>query len=246
MTTIGESALSSVLANDSIIRLIEPHIYSAFSDIDAANAYDTEFGTIYDWIACNPVYNRLIWGYSTKNFASLAQAALTSSKAGNVLDLGCGSLAFAAKTYIQYSDRPCILIDQSLKMLRLAKSRLIKFNGNVPDNMVFLHADALHLPFQQKSFKTIISLNLLHCIDDTKKLLIGLKKLVSEDGKMYFTTLINSDRLADRYIAALARGGKLVSRNIEDLQTVFKQVGMGVKYDINGNMAFIYYGSNAK
>ena len=224
------------------LRLIEPHIYSVLPDIEVTNAYDTEFGNIYDWVACNPVYNRLMWGYSIKSFASLAQDALTSSKTGNVLDLGCGSLAFTAKTYVQYSDRPVVLIDQSLKMLRLARSRLMKLNGKVPDNMVFLHADALQLPFQKESFKTIISLNLLHCIEDTKKLLTGLKGLLAEDGKMYFTTLIKGDRLSDRYLKALADGGKLISRSIEDHQTIFNQLGMSIKYDINGNMAFIYYG----
>jgi ubiquinone/menaquinone biosynthesis C-methylase UbiE len=226
--------------------LIEPHIYSVFSDIEVANAYDTDFGNIYDWVACNPIYNRLIWGYSIENFAFFARGALTSSTTGNVLDLGCGSLAFTAKTYIQYSDRPVFLIDQSLKMLKLAKSRLMKLNGKVPDNMVFLHADALQLPFQQQSFKTIISLNLLHCLDDTKKLLIGLKELLAEDGKMYFTTLIKNNRLADRYLEALAKGGKLVSRNIKDHQAIFNQLGMSIKYDVKGNMAFIYYGSNTK
>ncbi|MBA4368811.1 MAG: hypothetical protein C0403_14385 [Desulfobacterium sp.] len=80
-----------------------------------------------------------------------------------MLDLGCGSLAFTAKTYIQYSERPAILVDQSLKMLRIAKSRLIKINGTVPNNIVFLHADALRLPFYEKSFNTIIAEN-LHCI----------------------------------------------------------------------------------
>ena len=231
-----------MLSKNVDLRLIEPHIYSVFQDIEVSNSYDSPFGNIYDWVACNPLYNRLIWGYSIAKFASLAHDALTSSKNGNVLDLGCGSLAFTAKTYIQYSDRPVVLIDQSLKMLRIAKSRLIKLNGNVPDNMVFLHADALQLPFQQKSFNTIISQNLLHCLDDTKKLLIELKNILSEDGKMYFTTLVKGNRLADRYLKALADGGKLVSRNIEQHRDVFEQLGMSIKYDINGNMAFIYYG----
>jgi ubiquinone/menaquinone biosynthesis C-methylase UbiE len=244
MTTIGESALSAVLVRDSGIRLIEPHVYSVLSDIEVANPYDSSFGYIYDWVACNPLYNRLIWGYSVSRFASLAYDALNSSKNGNVLDLGCGSLAFTAKTYIQYSDRPVVLLDQSLKMLRIAKSRLIKLNGNVPDNMVFLHADALQLPFQAKRFNTIISQNLLHCVDDTMKLLIGLKNVLSEDGRMYFTTLVKGNRLADIYLKALAEEGKLVSRYIEEHQTAFNQLGMSIKYDITGNMAFIYYGTN--
>lgn len=242
MTTIGESILSQVISKGINPRLIEPQIYSVFQDIEVANPYDTGFGYIYDWVACNPLYNRLIWGYSVAKFASLTHDALTSSKKGYVLDLGCGSLAFTAKTYIQYSDRPVVLLDQSLKMLRRAKSRLNKLNDKVPDNMVFLHADALQLPFKSNSFSTIISQNLLHCLDDTKKLLIGLKNVLSENGKMYFTTLVKGNRLADRYLKALANGGKLVSRDIEEHQTAFNQLGMPIKYDINGNMAFIYYG----
>ena len=72
--------------------------------------------------------------------------------------------------------------------------------------------------------------------------MIGLKNVLAEDGKMYFTTLVQGNRLADRYLQALADGGKLVSRNIDQHQDVFEKLGMSIKYDINGNMAFIYYG----
>jgi len=241
MVTLGENGLAELLLDKGSLRLIEPHIYSVFQNIEVANSYDTEFGNIYDWVACNPLYNRLIWGYSITKFASLAHDALTSSKKGYVLDLGCGSLAFTANTYIQYSDRSVILIDQSLKMLRIAKLRLTKLNGKVPDNMIFLHADALALPFRPNSFNTIISLNLLHCLDDIKKLMIGLKNVLSEDGKMYFSTLVKGNRVGDRYLNALGNSGKLVPRNIDKLRAVFDELHMPIKYDLFGNMAFIYY-----
>jgi SAM-dependent methyltransferase len=242
MASIDENDLSMLLLKNVDPRLIEPHIFSVLSDIKVSSTYDTKFGYIYDWVACNPIYNRIMWGYSITIFASIAHDALRSSNMGNVLDLGCGSLAFTAKTYIQYSERPVILVDQSLKMLKIAKSRLIKINGMVPGNMAFLHADALHLPFREKSFDTIISENLLHCLDDTKSLLKGLKNILSEDGKMYFTTLVKANRFTDRYLEALASGGKLVSRNMGDHQATFDQLGMTIKCNINGNLASIYYG----
>ncbi len=77
-------------------------------------------------VACNSIYNCLIWGYSTSKFASLTYDALRSSKEGIILDLGCGSLAFNANIYIQYLKRPVVLLDQSLKLLKIAKSRIIK------------------------------------------------------------------------------------------------------------------------
>ncbi len=241
MATIGEYDLSALLSRDVSLKLIEPDIYSVLSDIEVANRYDSTFGNMYDWVACSALYNRLIWGYSTAKFSSVAHDALTSSNKGNVLDLGCGSLAFTAKTYLQYSDRPVVLMDQSLKMLRIAKSRLKRLNGNVPRNMVFLHADALQLPFLAKSFNTLISQNLLHCLDDTRNLLISLKIVLSEGGKMYFTTLVRSNRLADRYLQALANGGQLVVRNMDQHRAVFEELGMSIRCDINGNMAFVYY-----
>ncbi|MEW6672840.1 MAG: class I SAM-dependent methyltransferase [Thermodesulfobacteriota bacterium] len=241
MTTIGENELSALLLEDVDLRLVEPHIYSVLPDNEAINAYDTRFGYIYDWVACNPLYNRLIWGYSVEIFATIARDALISAAQGNVLDLGCGSLAFTAKTYIQHSERSVVLVDQSLKMLRIAKSRLVKINGIVPDNMVFLHADALRLPFRERTFNSILSENLLHCLDDTKKLLKTLKSILSEDRKMYFTTLIRGNRFADRYLEYLAKDGKLVPRSMQDHQMIFDQLGMPIKFNINGNMASIYY-----
>ena len=92
MATIGEKDLSALLLKNAELRLIELQIYSILSDNEAANPYDTQFGYIYDWVACNPIYNRLIWGYSVQIFATIAHDALRSSKKGNVLDIGGGSL----------------------------------------------------------------------------------------------------------------------------------------------------------
>ncbi len=36
--------------------------------------------------------------------------------------------------------------------------------------------------------------------------------------------------------------GEVVSRDIDQLHTAFDELGMPIKYDINGNLAFIYYG----
>lgn len=239
MPTFNENDLLALLLENTTLRLIEPSIYSILPDNESGNEYDTQFGFIYDLVACNPIYNRLVWGYSVKLFPQIANNALRSTPDGNVLDLGCGSLAFTAKTYSQYTERPVVLADQSLKMLRMAKSRLIKQNGKVPDNLVFLHSDALHLPFQENSFTTIISENLLHCLNDTSILLKQLKNIISTNGKIYFTMLVKSNRLADKYLQALVDSGKLISRTVVDHKETFKQVGLAATYETNGNLLSI-------
>jgi ubiquinone/menaquinone biosynthesis C-methylase UbiE len=240
MATFNESDLLALLLKNTALRLVEPNIYSILPDDEAINEYDTRFGYIYDWVACNRIYNRLIWGYSINIFSQIANDALKSTKQGKVLDLGCGSLAFTANTYSQYSERPVVLVDQSLNMLRIAKSRLIKKSGEVPENLIFLHADALHLPFQDKTFETILCENLLHCIDNTSSLLEQLAKIISEDGKMYFTTLVKNSRFADKYIQALADRGKLVPRTMSDHKEIFDQVRLSIKYETIGSISIIY------
>ena len=239
MPTFNEKNLSALLLENTILRSVEPGIYSVLPDNESGNEYDTQFGFLYDLVACNPIYNRLVWGYSVKLFPKMTAEALWSSPDGNVLDLGCGSLAFTAKEYSKYADRPVVLVDQSLKMLRMAKSRLIELNGNIPENLLFLHSDALKLPFQENAFTTIISENLLHCLDETSILLRQLKNVISEKGKIYFTTLVKSNRLADKYLQALADSGKLISRTAADHEEIFKQVGLVATYETHGNLLLI-------
>lgn len=239
MVKINKNELSAMLLENITLRAVEPNIYSVLPDNESGNEYDSQFGFIYDLVACNPIYNRLIWGYPVKIFSQIASEALHYSHEGYVLDIGCGSLAFTAKIYSEYSERPVILVDQSLKMLRMAKSRLVKQNGKVPGNLVFLHADALKLPFQKHIFATILSENLLHCLNDTSLLLKQLKTVMSENGRMYFTTLVRTNRLADKYLEALADSGKLVSRTVIGHQKIFEQVGLPVKYETTGNILVI-------
>jgi SAM-dependent methyltransferase len=123
MATFTESDLKTLLLKNADLRLVEPNIYSVLPDDETGSEYDTQFGFIYDRIACNRVYNRLVWGYSIKIFSRIAKDAFLSTTEGGVLDLGCGSLAFTGKIICRYSERPVVLVDQSLKMLRIAKSR---------------------------------------------------------------------------------------------------------------------------
>lgn len=186
---IDEKRLSEIIPKDVSLRLVEPHIYSLYSHGENTSSYDRIFGAIYDLVACNRFYNRFVWGYWTTDYHPFCLDALRSSTKGWVLDAGCGSLAFTAKTYINYSGRPVVLLDKSINMLMVAKSRLVKLSGKVPDNMVFLHGDVLQLPFKPKSFGTVISLNLLHVLEDVKKLLQELRNVLMDGGTISLTTL---------------------------------------------------------
>jgi ubiquinone/menaquinone biosynthesis C-methylase UbiE len=239
MVQIDENGLSLLLADGIQLRQVEPSIFSVFPDNKVGNSYDNAFGTFYDLVACNPIYNRLIWGYSTAKFSEFTELALNSSNNGTILDVGCGALAFTAKTYANYNKRPVVLLDQSLKLLKMAKLRLAKIHGAIPENIIFLHADAQQLPFKDASFTTVISLNLLHVLDDISKILSGVKRIKSKNAKYYFTTFVVGNRLADKYMKVWVDKGEMVGRKIEEIQSIFNEFDMPISKEINGNMAFL-------
>ena len=231
-----------IISEDVSLTLVEPDIYSVYPAGASPGAYDSIGASkIYDLVACNRFYNRLMWGYSVKSYATLCQNALASSSDGWVLDLACGSLAFTAKTYTGFSKRPVVFVDQSVKLLRKGKTRLKKLKKIIPENMFFLHADARHLPFKANIFHTIIALNLLHCLGDVKAVLSELKRVLTVNGTSALTTLVQSNRWSNGYLKMLARSGALISREPEDLSAAFDDMEMQVTHEIKGNLAIFKY-----
>ena len=236
---IDEQRLSEILLQDVTLRLVEPHIYSPYGSGENTNPYH-RMGNVYDLVACSRLYNRIVWGYKTDAYHALCLDALRSSKGGWVLDAGCGSLAFTARAYADYTERPVVFLDQSITLLRLAKSRLAKLNGKIPDSMVFLHGDILRLPFKPKSFGTVMALNVLHVLQDARVVVQELRKVLLDGGMLSLTTLIEGGRLADKYLHMLGKAGALVPRTADELFAVFEALGMPIECSIQGNMAFIY------
>ncbi len=234
----AEERLHEVVPDPSALQLIEPNTYSLSSPEAHTNTYDRIFGTVYDLVACNRVYNRLVWGYQVTQYHSLCLEALGSSS-GWVLDAGCGSLAFTARAYLTSAQRPVVLLDQSLSLLRMARERLSRLNGSVPENMVFMHGDVFRLPFRPGSFDSILSLNLLHVLDDPTQALSEMKNALTEGGKIWCTTLIQSARLADWYLDRLAASKLLVPRNAGQVAAFFDATGLEHRETVSGNLAVI-------
>jgi SAM-dependent methyltransferase len=235
--------LQELISEDVCLNLVEPDIYSVYSIGASPGSYDaTGASAIYDLVACNRVYNWLMWGYSIKDYSTLCKDSLASSSEGWVLDLACGSLAFTAEIYANCSNRPVVFLDQSLNLLRKGKSRLEKLKGKIPENIFFLHADALQLPFRENSFRTVILLNLLHCLDDVKTVLQEMKRVLTDGGNSAITTLVQSNRWSNRYLNILAESGALISRNQDELLSAFNDMQMQIAHRIKGNLAIIKYG----
>lgn len=136
--------LEDILLADAEPRQVQPHILSVLPPEGEEADYDSR-AAAYDWVVGSTLYNRLMWGSSPERYRAFVQRALASGT-GSVLDAGAGAVVFTASLYVE-ADRPFILIDRSLGMLRAARDRISELTeGTIPDPVTFLQADVHDLP----------------------------------------------------------------------------------------------------
>lgn len=228
-----------IIAEGHTIRSVEEGIYSVLPDCPHTHLYDGR-AAVYDLVVGTRIYNRVMWGASLLDYVAFARRAVASDSTGALLDAGCGSLLFTAQAYLD-CQRPILACDQSLNMLRRARSRLMKLAGDLPGRVCLLQADLNALPFRPGSFRTALCMNVLHHLADAEGLIAGLKKLLAADGHLYLTSLVMGNRLlGDRYLDALYRRGDFVRpRTSAELETLLAgSFGRGVSYWMRGNMAY--------
>jgi SAM-dependent methyltransferase len=230
--------LRDALADGLAPRLVEDGIYSVLPVQTGPHHYDS-WAALYDVVVGSRPYNRLVWGSSPQAYARFVEEAVGSG-GGPFLEAGCGSLVFSAAAYAR-ADRPLILMDQSLGMLRRARRRLVRMAGRVPARVVLLQADLRALPFRPAAFGTVLSLNVLHLVPDAPAMLRPLARCLAPGGGFYATSLVRSGRgRGDRAMALYHRMGEFAPpRTPTDVAEALAQaVGARPAVHVSGNMAF--------
>lgn len=237
----GGEMISELLLPGVALYSVEPHIYSVYQHSKPIHDYDQAVD-FYDRVIGNSIYNRIFWGYSISEFTDFIRAALASAGSGRVLDAGCGSLVFTAEPYGAYRDRPVVMLDQSIEMLRAAKSRFAKLCTGIPPNIVFLQGDVLDLPFQPQSFSTVVSMSVLHVLDDHRTMLGELTRVWDEaDGNLAVTSLVLGRAIGDRYLRFLRKKeGVADPRTAGEVVAFFSEMGLPTDHYVRGNMMFIH------
>ena len=229
----------AVIAEGESIRLVEEGIYSALPDKAQAHLYDRR-ASVYDLVVGTSFYNRVMWGALLPDYLKFARQAVAAHPTGILLDAGCGSLLFSAAAHLD-CQRPILACDQSLNMLRRARSRLRKLAGSVPERIFLLQADLSNLLFRPASFHTVLCMNVLHHLGDANALISGLKKLLVDGGHLYLTSLVKGHRfIGDHYLDALYRRGDFVQpRTGAELGVLLtRSFGESANYSVQGNMAY--------
>jgi len=229
----------AVIAEGHIIRSVEEGIYSALRDGPHDHLYDRR-AVAYDLVVGTRLYNRVMWGAYRPDYVKFARQSVASHPGGMLLDAGCGSLLFTAAAHLG-CERPILAFDQSLHMLRRARSRLMKLSGSVPERIFLLQADLSALPFRPASFHTVLCMNVLHHLADAGNVITGLKKLLVDGGHLYLTSLVKGNRLiGDHYLDTLFKRGDFVQpRTGAELERLLAtSFGQRASYRVQGNMAF--------
>lgn len=218
----------------------ESNIHTVFEFNQQGGDYDDK-AWFYDRVIGHSLYNRWVWKNRPENYAAFASDAADSGKDW-MLDAGCGTLVFTHEAY-RRAQRPAILLDRSLGMLRRAERRLAGSNGAAA-NILLLQADLRDLPFRDDAFGTILSMGMLHLFDQPETLLAPLTRTLKPGGRFYASALIAETDFGRRYLHMLHRAGEVgAPRRADDLRAICqRQSGLALdRFETIGNMAYMVF-----
>jgi len=100
----------------------------------------------------------------------------------SILEIGCGTGAFAARLLTEHPTAMLVAIDQSARMVELTRERVV-------DARV---ADAMTLPFDDASFDVITAMWMLYHVPDLYAALAQVRRVLRPGG--LFVAVTNGDR----------------------------------------------------
>lgn len=214
-------------------------IFSTLPEEVPSGSYDGR-ARLYDAVVGTMLYNRLLWGASTRNYRAFARYAL-ASETGPFLDAGSGSAVFTDQAYAE-SQRPIILADRSIGMLGAAKKRISVAAGSGQlDRIAFIQADLFDFPFRRSSFSTVLSMGMLHLFENAGELIRELLYSVADGGRLYLTSLVADRVVGRKYLSLLHKMGEVAApRSFQELGTLIEAAteNSRVETRLEGNMAY--------
>ena len=109
---------------------------------------------------------------------------------GTILDVGCGSGDIAIAIASTFPRARIAGMDLSEPMLKFSQSGAEK--AGVADRVSFRKGDAKSMPFEDKSFDVVISLNTFHLIDDPVGMLNEVERVLKPNGLLLVTDIRRS------------------------------------------------------
>ena len=194
----------------------------------------------YDNLTSSAVYNRIMWGNSPKNYARFCQQGLQEHNGRIIADIGCGTLSFTSGVYAKKRPENLFLCDWSYDMLKVGKERL-EPEIEAAEAITFLRADALDMPFNDRSIHSLFCFGFIHILEKPYLLAKELYRILHPDGKLYLTSLCNDRKLSSGYLNFLYKKG-IVAKPMHstDVVKIIKTNGFRLlECRVKGGMAYI-------
>lgn len=237
-TTTPEDGLAHRLRPDAPLRTIEPGLYSVLAERDAGAPYD-RYAAAYDRAVSNATYLRIAWGLAPSDNADFIAQAFASDTEGVILDVAAGSSIDAAASYAD-TQRPTIVIDRSIAMLRRGRERLEARTGTHPEHVFFLQADANDLPLRDGSVTTLLCHGAYHVFPETDRLTAEWRRVLRPGGSAFVSSLVRGRWFGDRYLALLRRSGEIAPPRTRDEFTQRLAAELARPLDVEGVGNFAY------
>jgi len=215
------------------VSFVDDQVWTVLPDSFSA-PYDDK-ARLYEWLVCRNWYNKICWGTVPCDYRQFAAKSIAYGK-GNLLDIGCGGLVHTAAIYSK-TKRNAFLLDNSASMLRLGCRRVT--NGKINNNLFFLQADALDMPFSKNSFDSVVSFGIIHLFEDKASFINEALRILKPGGDFHFSTLVTDRPFSKKYLHALYKR-KEVGMPMSAAQTlaIFKNIN-AISHYMKGSMLFI-------
>jgi ubiquinone/menaquinone biosynthesis C-methylase UbiE len=128
-----------------------------------ANNYDTLLSVRKIWIK---IGCKIIWGFEDAKYANELLTWVPNDFSGKLLDIPTGTALFTVNKYVGIKNANIICMDYSQDMLAKAKE---KFKQYGLDNIECMQGDVENLPFEDKTFDMVLSMNGFHAFQNKKK-----------------------------------------------------------------------------
>lgn len=179
------------------------------------------------WSKISGVYDLIENIYNGKaNARTTDYVASLMDKDDKVLECACGTGMFSVKI------APCVksltATDFADGMLKRAKKKCSKFS-----NVLIESGDITALKYEDNSFDKAVAANVIHLLDDPKKAIDELKRVVKPGGTIVIPTYIHFQRSVAANVFDKAGAGFKRHFDEDNYKEFFRELGVGnVRYKV--------------
>ena len=229
--------LEQILIPGTKLGEVEPGLFSVCEPDKRGAPYDSKV-EYYDKMVSSKRYLKYAWGANVSTIRSFMVEAFDSGP-GVIVDLAAGTSVDAVALYGK-TNRPTIVVDLSLGMLRKGRQRLVSLCDEIPDHVSFLQADAYSLPFRPASVSTLLCHGAFHVLPSTEAVVAEWQRILGDAGSLFMSSLVKDRWFGRIYLAMLYRLGEVSWPKFATEVEALVNTGIDgeVRFETEGNFAY--------